>query len=148
MLLRLIFWHLQASSRSNCTGEFHDTISPRKSLGRWPCNIRHGSWRFASVERYYLLIIILRYHSYNHLVWHGTQEKYQLYNELGGRFNSEFGMEALPHINTIKSFCSDNSQLFPQSRLLDFHNKAAGHERRLAIYLMENFKIVADLEVR
>ena len=81
-------------------------------------------------------------------VWHGTQEKYQLYDRLGGRFNSEFGMEALSHIDTIRSFCTDESQIFPQSRLLDFHNKAAGHERRMATYLMENFRIVSDLEVR
>ena len=94
----------------------------------------------------YLVQQLLSYSSNFVLVWHGTQEKYQLYGQLGGRFNSEFGMEALPHIDTIKSFCNDNSQLFPQSRLLDFHNKAAGHERRLATYLMENFRVVADLE--
>jgi beta-mannosidase len=82
------------------------------------------------------------------LVWHGTQEKYQIFDTLGGRFNSEFGMEAFPHIDTIKYYCTDPSQLYPQSHMLDFHNKADGHERRIATYLVENFRTKTDLEVR
>ena len=80
-------------------------------------------------------------------VWHGTQEKYQIFDQLGGRFNSEFGMEAFPHIDTIKSYCKDPAELYPQSHTLDFHNKADGHERRIATYLVENFRTVTDLEV-
>ena len=57
------------------------------------------------------------------LVWHGTQEKYQIFDTLGGRFNSEFGMEAFPHIQTIKKFVTDENELYPQSHTLDFHNK-------------------------
>jgi beta-mannosidase len=56
-------------------------------------------------------------------------------------------MEAFPHINTIRAFCTDSSQLFPQSNTLDFHNKADGHERRIATYLVENFRNVTSLEV-
>jgi beta-mannosidase len=80
-------------------------------------------------------------------VWHGTQEKYQIYDTLGGRFNSEFGMEAFPHIDTIRYYCTDPTQLYPQSHMLDFHNKADGHERRIATYLVENFRTKTDLEV-
>lgn len=83
-------------------------------------------------------------HQWN--VWHGTQEKYQIFDTLGGRFNSEFGMEAFPHIDTIKYYCTDASQLFPQSHMLDFHNKADGHERRIATYLVENFRTKTGLE--
>ncbi|KAF2843698.1 glycoside hydrolase family 2 protein [Patellaria atrata CBS 101060] len=83
-------------------------------------------------------------HQWN--VWHGTQEKYQIFDTLGGRFNSEFGMEAFPHIDTIKYFCTDESQLYPQSHVIDFHNKADGHERRIATYLVENFRTTTDLE--
>jgi beta-mannosidase len=79
-------------------------------------------------------------------VWHGTQEKYQIFDTLGGRFNSEFGMEAFPHIDTIKHYCTDPAQLYPQSHMLDFHNKADGHERRIATYLVENFRTTVDLE--
>jgi hypothetical protein len=32
--------------------------------------------------------------------------------------------------------------------MLDFHNKADGHERRIATYLVENFRTKIDLEVR
>jgi beta-mannosidase len=84
-------------------------------------------------------------HQWN--VWHGTQEKYQIFDTLGGRFNSEFGMEAFPHIDTIRYFCTDPTQLFPQSHMIDFHNKADGHERRIATYLVENFRTKTDLEV-
>ncbi|KAF1995734.1 glycoside hydrolase family 2 protein [Amniculicola lignicola CBS 123094] len=83
-------------------------------------------------------------HQWN--VWHGTQEKYQIFDTLGGRFNSEFGMEAFPHIQTIEYYCTDPSQLYPQSHMLDFHNKADGHERRIATYLVENFRTQTDLE--
>ena len=82
-------------------------------------------------------------HQWN--VWHGTQEKYQIFDTLGGRFNSEFGMEAFPHVDTIKAYCTDASQLYPQSHMLDFHNKADGHERRIATYLVENFRTKTDL---
>jgi len=83
-------------------------------------------------------------HQWN--VWHGTQEKYQIFDHLGGRFNSEFGMEAFPHLQTIKAFVADESELYPQSHTLDFHNKADGHERRIATYLVENFRTRTDLE--
>ncbi|RMZ01886.1 hypothetical protein D0860_07444 [Hortaea werneckii] len=83
-------------------------------------------------------------HQWN--VWHGTQEKYQIFDQLGGRFNSEFGMEAFPHIDTIKYYVTDPSQLYPQSHMIDFHNKADGHERRIATYLVENFRTRTELE--
>ncbi|KAF2665640.1 putative beta-mannosidase [Microthyrium microscopicum] len=83
-------------------------------------------------------------HQWN--VWHGTQEKYQIFDTLGGRFNSEFGMEAFPHIGTIKAYCTNPDELYPQSRTLDFHNKADRHERRIATYLVENFRNVPSLE--
>ncbi|KAJ5810706.1 Glycoside hydrolase family 2 immunoglobulin-like beta-sandwich [Penicillium pulvis] len=77
-------------------------------------------------------------HQWN--VWHGTQEKYQIFETLGGRFNSEFGMEAFPHMETIKSFSRNPKDHYPQSQVMDFHNKADGHERRIATYLVENFR--------
>ncbi|KAK6528770.1 hypothetical protein TWF694_004007 [Orbilia ellipsospora] len=84
-------------------------------------------------------------HQWN--VWHGTQEKYQIFEDLGGRFNSEFGMEGFPHIQTIDSFLSPgSSERYQQSSTVDFHNKADGHERRIATYLVENFRTVEDFE--
>lgn len=80
-------------------------------------------------------------------VWHGMQEKYQIFDTLGGRFNSEFGMEAFPHLSTIKYFVENDKDLYPQSHVLDFHNKADGRERRLATYQVENLRTATDLEV-
>ncbi|KAI9376450.1 glycoside hydrolase superfamily [Aspergillus egyptiacus] len=83
-------------------------------------------------------------HQWN--VWHGTQEKYQIFDTLGGRFNSEFGMEAFPHMSTIDHFVESEADKYPQSHVLDFHNKADGHERRIATYLVENLRTATDLE--
>ena len=67
-------------------------------------------------------------------VWHGTQEKYQDFDKLAGRFVSEFGMEALPNMKTIDSYLPKGStERYPQSSTIDFHNKAGGQERRLAM---------------
>ncbi|KAK5011251.1 hypothetical protein LTR28_004510, partial [Elasticomyces elasticus] len=74
------------------------------------------------------------------------EKKYQILDRLGGRFVSEFGMEAFPHIDTIKYYVTDPSQLYPQSHMIDFHNKADGHERKIATYLVENFRMQTDLE--
>ncbi|GME83359.1 unnamed protein product [Ambrosiozyma monospora] len=84
-------------------------------------------------------------HQWN--VWHGSQEKYQDWYKLGGRFISEFGMEALPVMKTYLDCITDESELYPQSSTVDFHNKAEGFERRLALYVIENIKITKmDLE--
>jgi beta-mannosidase len=78
-------------------------------------------------------------------VWHGQMIPYQRAASLSGRFVSEFGMEAYPHLSTIHRFVTDPSQRHPGSMTLDFHNKAAGHARRLATYLSENFLVPVGL---
>ncbi|KAI9172216.1 Beta-mannosidase B [Paramyrothecium foliicola] len=84
-------------------------------------------------------------HQWN--VWHGTQEKYQNFDKLGGRFVSEFGMEAFPSVKTIDAYLpkgKDDPDRYPQSSTVDFHNKADGHERRIALYLVENMRYAPD----
>lgn len=84
-------------------------------------------------------------HQWN--VWHGTQEKYQNFDKLGGRFVSEFGMEAFPSVKTIDAFLplgKEDPDRYPQSSTVDFHNKADGHERRIALYLVENMRYAPD----
>ncbi|ANB14378.1 hypothetical protein AWJ20_1966 [Sugiyamaella lignohabitans] len=78
-------------------------------------------------------------HQWN--VWHGNQEKYQDWYKLGGRFVSEFGMEALPDRKTVDQFVTKEHEKYPQSRTMDLHNKSDGFERRLALYVMENIKV-------
>lgn len=78
-------------------------------------------------------------HQWN--VWHGDQKKYQDWYKLGGRFVSEFGMLALPNIKTYQDCITDETEMYPQSRLVDHHNRSDGFERRLALYVTENIKM-------
>lgn len=74
---------------------------------------------------------------------------YQTYGELGGRFNSEFGMEAAPHISTVTRSITNPGERHPSSWTMDFHNKAGQQQRRLASYILDNFKVTTlDLKVR
>jgi len=84
-------------------------------------------------------------HQWN--VWHGTQEKWQNFDKLAGRFVSEFGMQAFPSVRTIDAYLpkgKDDPDRYPQSETVDFHNKAEGHERRIALYLVENLRYGPD----
>ncbi|KAF7977660.1 hypothetical protein HWV62_3094 [Athelia sp. TMB] len=84
-------------------------------------------------------------HQWN--VWHGSQEPWHNWDILAGRFVSEFGMEAFPDIRTVDYWLGgDKSERYPQSRVNNNHNKADGHERRLELYLMENFKHSFEME--
>lgn len=83
-------------------------------------------------------------HQWN--VWHGTMEPYQRLPELGGRYVSEFGMEAYPHVSSLEKVIQREEDRYPGSMAMDFRNKAIGHERRLVSYVAENFKLRSDLE--
>ncbi|KAI0824742.1 glycoside hydrolase family 2 protein [Trametes gibbosa] len=84
-------------------------------------------------------------HQWN--VWHGSQEPWHNWDILAGRFVSEFGMEGYPNIRTVDYWLAgDKSERFPQSRTMCNHNKADGFERRLELYLVENFKHAFDIE--
>ncbi|EMD40849.1 glycoside hydrolase family 2 protein [Gelatoporia subvermispora B] len=84
-------------------------------------------------------------HQWN--VWHGSQEPWHKWDKLAGRFVSEFGMEGYPNIRTVDYWLGDDkAERYPQSRTMNNHNKADGFERRLELYLVENFKHSFDLE--
>ncbi|ERS96904.1 hypothetical protein HMPREF1624_06230 [Sporothrix schenckii ATCC 58251] len=74
-------------------------------------------------------------------VWHGTQEPYQNWPKLTGRFVSEFGMLAFPARRSVERYVTDPAQRYPQSSVLDLHNKAGGGERRLGSYILENLRL-------
>lgn len=82
-------------------------------------------------------------HQWN--VWHGEMKPYQLLPKMGGRFVSEFGMEAYPHMETLEKSITLEDDRYPGSMAMDFRNKAIGHERRLVSYVAENYKIKYDL---
>ncbi|KAJ7781282.1 glycoside hydrolase family 2 protein [Mycena metata] len=84
-------------------------------------------------------------HQWN--VWHGSQEPWSNWDKLAGRFVSEFGMEGYPNMRTVDYWLDgDKSERHPQSRINNNHNKADGFERRLELYLVENFKHSFDME--
>jgi beta-mannosidase len=74
-------------------------------------------------------------------LWNGEAKPWQLLPQMGGRFVSEFGMVAYPHIDTIDKFVTDPAERYAGSRTMDFHNKAVMHERRLLTYVGENFRM-------
>lgn len=74
-------------------------------------------------------------------VWHGSQQPYQLWDKLIGRFVSEFGMLAYPSIRSVPRFVTDASQHHPQSAAMELHNKAEGGIRRLGLYILENLRL-------
>lgn len=85
-------------------------------------------------------------HQWN--VWHGTQEPYQTWHLLGGRFVSEFGMEAFPSVSTFRKYILDSDQFYPQLRIIEHHNKAFGFVSRLSRYVFENLRVnCVDMEL-
>ncbi|KLU90754.1 hypothetical protein MAPG_10606 [Magnaporthiopsis poae ATCC 64411] len=81
-------------------------------------------------------------HEWN--VWHADMKPHQLLPGMGGRFISEFGMEAYPHVPTISRAITDPSQRSrPGTLALDFRNKAINHQRRQLAYLGENVDLHA-----
>ncbi len=70
---------------------------------------------------------------------------YHRYPELAGRFVSEFGMQSLPDLRTIESFTPPEER-YPQSRIVEHHNKAESGVQRLAGYLVSNVRMPADLK--
>ncbi|KAF2009712.1 glycoside hydrolase family 2 protein [Aaosphaeria arxii CBS 175.79] len=83
-------------------------------------------------------------HQWN--VWHGEMKPYQKLGSMGGRFVSEFGMEAYPHLETLEKNVTQDVDRVPGSMAMDFRNKAIGHERRLVSYVAENFRIKYSVE--
>ncbi|KAL0577728.1 hypothetical protein V5O48_004277 [Marasmius crinis-equi] len=84
-------------------------------------------------------------HQWN--VWHGTQEPWHNWDILSGRFVSEFGMQGYPNIRTVDQWLGDaKEERYPQSRTNNNHNKASGFERRIELYLVENFKHTFDMD--
>ncbi|EXJ81605.1 hypothetical protein A1O1_07670 [Capronia coronata CBS 617.96] len=79
-------------------------------------------------------------------VWHGEQKPYQEYGALSGRFVSEFGMHGFPIMRTVDVFAPEPKDRFPQSRVIDCHNKGHGAETRIARYMAQNFRYDMDFE--
>lgn len=108
-------------------------------LHQWNGQFSHPGWRLQQVA----------INSVKSTVWHVAMRPYQDYPQIGGRFNSEFGMQSFPHLSTIDQFVTEISERHPQSATMDFHNKCRDHEQRLATYIRNNFMAAdSSLKVR
>lgn len=74
-------------------------------------------------------------------VWRGTQEPYQLWPKLTGRFVSEFGLMSHPSVECIHRTITDPAQRYPQSAEMEMHMKPDGGVRKLAQYILENIRV-------
>ncbi|PPQ66090.1 hypothetical protein CVT24_000204 [Panaeolus cyanescens] len=86
-------------------------------------------------------------HQWN--IWGGKELPYHEYDRMGGRFVSEFGIPAMPSLQTIKYWMQnidDEKQWYAQSQAMAQHTKAGAFERRFAIVMNENFRLTEDLE--
>ena len=81
-------------------------------------------------------------------VWMKASEQYpyQYYPNLSGRFVSEFGLKSYPALKTVENFITNPKERYPQSRMMDAHQKSssktpwARDNRTIALYIVENFK--------
>jgi beta-mannosidase len=78
-------------------------------------------------------------------IWHKAMAPYQDYPRFAGRFVSEFGMQSAPHLRTVESFTPPEER-HPQSRTFEWHNKAEGGPRRLAVYLSDTVRLDGSME--
>jgi beta-mannosidase len=78
-------------------------------------------------------------------IWHGQMADYHDFPRFAGRFVSEFGMQSLPSPQVIAASVPPEER-YPQSRALEFHNKATDGPRRLAAYLSDTVRIPESLD--
>lgn len=71
-------------------------------------------------------------------VWHGKVLPYQSWRQLSARFVSEFGMLSLPSYSTLSKYITNEDQLRPDLKMIDFHTKPTNKEN-LAHYVWFNF---------
>jgi beta-mannosidase len=50
-------------------------------------------------------------------------------------------MQSLPSPRTLRHFITNSKEYYPQSQTMDHHNKAAGFEKRLNAYILENYRL-------
>ena len=70
-------------------------------------------------------------------VWWGLED-WEIFENKTGRFISEYGMQAMPNWNTIKSF-TDSSDWYMQSPVIQAHQKANDGFKKLDHYLTRYF---------
>ena len=77
-------------------------------------------------------------------VWHGLQPL-TYYRKRFSRFCSEFGLESMPDMNTIRSFCPED-QLDLTSPIMQAHQKCPSGNGKIAYYTSTRFRLPAKFE--
>ena len=77
-------------------------------------------------------------------VWSGMKD-YSEYLKDNGRFVSEFGFQSLPSMDTIAKFTAPEDR-YPQSKVMEHHNKQVNGPERLVWFLSHHFKVPSDLK--
>jgi len=77
-------------------------------------------------------------------VWSGMKD-YSEYLKDNGRFVSEFGFQSLPSMETIVKFTAPEDR-YPQSKVMEHHNKQVNGPERLVWFLSHHFKVPSDLK--
>jgi len=70
-------------------------------------------------------------------VWHMDQQPYQNYDQLGGRFVSEFGMQGFPVRRTVEEYFDkgvNENEKTVENKAIEWHNKATGAAETLQKY--------------
>ena len=78
-------------------------------------------------------------------VWGGQAAPYRNYQQLEGRFVSEFGMASAAHLSTLEAVLPINER-YSQSRTFEHHMKAGEGMRRLNAYITDTQKLPQNLE--
>jgi len=81
---------------------------------------------------------------HNWFVWSWWQD-YTMYGRDRGRFISEFGFQAPPTMETIESFTEEKDR-WPQSEVMEHHNKMVEGTERLYRFLAGHFKVPEDFD--
>ena len=76
-------------------------------------------------------------------VWSGLRD-YEEYVNDNGRFVSEFGFQSMPSLATIMRYTTPEDR-YPQSKVIEHHNKQKGGPERLVFFLAHHFKVPCDL---
>jgi beta-mannosidase len=109
----------------------------------------NGTLSYFSSLIFFVLPVYAQWFFISLIVWHGTQEPYQKYGSIAGRFVSEFGMQGYPALSTVRSFFNEGTPLaliHPTNAIVDNHNKADGFAKRLIGYMFENVRFALDME--
>jgi len=75
-------------------------------------------------------------------VWWGN-EPFETYTKKVGRFMSEYGFQAMPDINTFKTFC-DSNELNLNSKSVKAHQKHPKGYETIQTYMERDYKIPKD----